>query len=127
MSEQQNVSGVFLGKRLKFMRTNRGFTQHELARHCEIDQRSISLLESGKVINPHKSTVSMLNSIFNVESNFWYDASIDVPGEPKDLGPSLILSEQVQQVVSLINSTLGECKITITTPDGYTIEVEPKH
>ena len=63
---------MFQGRRLKAIRSQRGWSQRRLARALRIDQSAISLLENGRR-SPHNRTLLRLLAALAVPAVYFYD------------------------------------------------------
>jgi len=75
-----------IGKVIKRIRIQRGLSQSELAKLCDLRQTSLSQIESG-ITNPHESTLDIISEKLGVPKPVFYLLSLkeaDVPPEKKD-------------------------------------------
>ncbi|WP_294364477.1 helix-turn-helix transcriptional regulator [uncultured Clostridium sp.] len=59
-----------LGKKIKALRKNKGYTLRALAEKCDINFRTIKAIEDGKSQNPGIYTIKRIADVFNVSLDY---------------------------------------------------------
>ena len=88
-----NLSGMTLGKKISYLRKQRGWTQQELADKISVHGRHVTRLEHDKM-KPSPATLAQLSQVFQVEPDVLADAITKSADNPQ-------LQSAVQMVYQL--------------------------
>ena len=99
-----------IGKNIKYLRKQAGYSQEQLARKLNINQASVSLWESEKT-NPDTKTLVQLSQIFNVPMDFF------LSDEPRRELDSIRVIRNAVPILGAI--PCGKLNISDQNPDGY--------